>query len=176
MKEYQIYLPDSRKSAWNFTLFALLINIFLFSWLLSSTPKSFFLWLGMLMSVSYFIFHLLTRRGLLKKFQAVFSLVMIVFVWLVLEEWLPAMLNALLISAISYLKKSIKMSINEKGIFIFSFPLKSYQWNEFSNVMLKDGILTLDLKNNKLVQLLTLEDYIDEADFNEFCQKRISST
>ena len=35
---------------------------------------------------------------------------------------------------------------------MIGFPGKKYQWDQFSNVVLKDNILTLDFKNNKLLQ------------------------
>ena len=48
----------------------------------------------------------------------------------------------------------------------------SYHWNEFSNIILKDGLLTLDFKNNKLLQVTIDETKmaVDENEFNEFCR------
>lgn len=37
---------------------------------------------------------------------------------------------------------------------INSFPKKRYTWNELNNVVLKDGLLTIDFKNNKMLQRL----------------------
>jgi hypothetical protein len=46
-----------------------------------------------------------------------------------------------------------------------------HPWTEFSNVILKDGLLTLDFKTNQLIQLgIEESEYpIDENGFNEFC-------
>lgn len=57
-------------------------------------------------------------------------------------------------------------------IVVNTFPRKRYNWNDISNVVLKDGMLTLDMKNNRLIQ-----KEIDSAttpelekEFNSFCR------
>ncbi len=52
-----------------------------------------------------------------------------------------------------------------------NFPEKEYLWNTFNNVILKDNILTLDFKNNHLIQAEVEEPKnIDEKKFNSFAQ------
>ena len=48
--------------------------------------------------------------------------------------------------------------------------------NEINNIVLKDGLLTIDLKNNKLIQKEVNDEVLpsDEHDFNEFCRQRLS--
>jgi len=41
-----------------------------------------------------------------------------------------------------------------------------------ANVMLKDNILTVDFRNNKLIQL-EIEGNINEIQFNEFAQQQL---
>ena len=46
--------------------------------------------------------------------------------------------------------------------------------------MMKDGLLTLDFKNNKLIQVFINKDRndhdIDESDFNDFCRRQLNVT
>lgn len=50
----------------------------------------------------------------------------------------------------------------------------TYPWNDFSNIILKDNLLTLDFKNNKVLQLELEENTaIDENAFNDFCAGKI---
>lgn len=59
-----------------------------------------------------------------------------------------------------------------------SFPKKHFSWNELDNLILKDGILTIDFCNNKLMQFtLNQSDNKDlnETAFNEFVKKNIGS-
>jgi hypothetical protein len=50
-------------------------------------------------------------------------------------------------------------------------------WQELNNVVLKDGLLTVDLKNNRIIQTEILNSQGDpsEAEFNEFCRQRMVS-
>jgi hypothetical protein len=57
------------------------------------------------------------------------------------------------------------------------FP-KKYEWTEIDNIVLNGGILTIDFKNNKLLQLETDDEEDDEYDvedeeFNNYCRKHL---
>ena len=59
-----------------------------------------------------------------------------------------------------------------------SFRKKDHAWAEMQQVILKDGILTLDFQDNRLLQLEVDdeddEDYdADEDEFNAWCKERI---
>ena len=68
-----------------------------------------------------------------------------------------------------------QVDFNDEGLQIKkTFYSKLYQWQELSNVILKDNLLTLDFKNNKVLQLEVEEkENFDEKMFNEFCGTRI---
>jgi hypothetical protein len=66
-----------------------------------------------------------------------------------------------------------KNAIQENGLFG-----KKINWNELNRVVLKDDILTIDFKNNKLIQVYTDNEDDDEYEvgcdeFNAYCQNRI---
>ena len=46
-------------------------------------------------------------------------------------------------------------------------------WTEINNLILKDNVLTIDFKNNRLLQLTTEpgKSEIDESSFNRFCSR-----
>ena len=49
-----------------------------------------------------------------------------------------------------------------------------YEWEQFGNIILKDNLLTLDFKNNKVLQLeVDQKVTIDEKTFNDFCAGKI---
>ena len=54
-----------------------------------------------------------------------------------------------------------------------NFPWKKHQWNELSNVILKDNLLTIDFKNNKLMQAEIINQ--DEAEFNALKKKSFNA-
>lgn len=73
----------------------------------------------------------------------------------------------------------------KKTTFVFSkkgvelkriFKSALFPWTEMENVILKDGILTLDFKSNKIIQVdITEPGKPDEQEnFNKFCQEQLN--
>ena len=57
-----------------------------------------------------------------------------------------------------------------------SWPHREIKWKELSNVILKDRMLTIDFKSDKLIQQLIDEKktQIDEKEFNAFCRRQLN--
>jgi len=65
--------------------------------------------------------------------------------------------------------------VDRESIVYPSFPKRIILWNELQNIVLKDGILTIDFRNNKLIQQdLDEEVTVNEKEFNEFCKQQLS--
>ena len=80
-----------------------------------------------------------------------------------------------------FLEKPVKVppeaAFDAEEISFNSFPRKILLWKDVNNVVLKDGILTIDLKSNTLIQK-PLNDEVDkhiEQEFNEFCKEQLNS-
>lgn len=54
-----------------------------------------------------------------------------------------------------------------------NIPGKKYPWHLFTNVVLKDNLLTLDFKSNKLLQAEISASNTDEAAFNTFVKQQL---
>lgn len=72
--------------------------------------------------------------------------------------------------------QEIKFVFGHENIIKMNFPQKKLDWNLLNNVILKDNILTLDFKNNKLLQAEIEKNDINEIDFNSFAKTRMSKT
>jgi predicted neutral ceramidase superfamily lipid hydrolase len=74
-----------------------------------------------------------------------------------------------------FLIKESMIEITQTGITLPKmWAATHHSWSEFNNVVLKDGLLTLDFRNNKLIQLAVSEvDLPPEQSFNEFCRSQI---
>src|SRR5690242_4554246 len=57
----------------------------------------------------------------------------------------------LLLILYSFIRKDLKVVINTNGIIYPSFPSKTIDWSFISNLILKDGLLTIDMKNNRII-------------------------
>ncbi len=78
------------------------------------------------------------------------------------------------------LEKQVKfpeeIAFDSEEIVMNTFPKKRFNWGELNNIVLKDGLLTIDFKNNKLIQK-ELDETADEKveqEFNLFVQEKIS--
>ena len=76
-------------------------------------------------------------------------------------------------------KKNLEIGFNDDRIVFNSIPRKQYDWEDFTNIMLRDNLLTLDFKNNKLIQRETAdeeegEDDCSEEEFNNYCRDRLN--
>ena len=68
--------------------------------------------------------------------------------------------------------KSTSVLFTEDGIHLTRlFKTVIFPWTEMDNVILKDNLLTIDFKTNKIIQVEILENsrMIDETAFNLFC-------
>jgi len=77
---------------------------------------------------------------------------------------------------IKKLYKQPVINVNSHGIIINkTLSNTTHLWSEFNNIILKDDLLTLDFKDNKLLQLNIEADetLTDESSFNNFCSRFI---
>ncbi len=72
-------------------------------------------------------------------------------------------------------KKEVGFS-NEEVVFN-SLLKKRYEYNAFKNVLIKDGLLTMDFSNNKVVQREIDGEVTNEIEeeFNAFCKTKIEN-
>ena len=96
--------------------------------------------------------------------------------WFFSGFWLIGVLNLFfMVLSINSLKKPV-VHIDEEKIIYPSLFNRKINWNELNNVILKDDLLTIDLKNNKLIQQLINESLtvVDEKEFNDFCKSKLN--
>jgi len=73
-------------------------------------------------------------------------------------------------------KYPLEVGFSNDMVVINTLFKKKIPWSDFNNVMLKDGLLTLDFKNNKLFQKEALDDDdvdADEDEFNDYCREQL---
>jgi len=75
-------------------------------------------------------------------------------------------------------KLPLEIGFSSSQVVFNSLIRKRYAWSDISNVLLKDGLLTVDLKNNKLFQKLVDdgENEASEEEFNEWCSRHLVNT
>jgi len=181
--DYVVVLKNNHKkniekTGWLFAILSLILQAVTIYYTPSDWTPYFFFILCLLLLIS-------TVLDLKKKKQIRFGVILIIAgVGIIICAKLPMAIGLLLILAglsekhlvlypeIGFSEKEIK----ENGLFG-----KTIQWEELNQVLIKDDILTIDFKNNKLIQRYTDdeddEDYeVGEDEFNAYCRNRIGFT
>ena len=79
------------------------------------------------------------------------------------------------------LEKQVKfpqeIGVDDSGITFNTLPQKEYDWKDINNLLLKEGMLTVDYKNNKLFQHEIESDISPalEREFNQYCEAKLAT-
>jgi len=103
---------------------------------------------------------------------------MLSFAWIVLGNYWLCLLFLFLSALYFFSSRNTSVFFREDKITFSSFPQRSIQWHELSNVILKDGLLTIDFKNNRLIQQAIFHSDPDcsETEFNTFCRRQLNAS
>ena len=91
------------------------------------------------------------------------------------------LLMGILYAVAGLFEKQVKfpqeIGFSEDEIVFNSFPKRKLQWNDVNNVLIKDGLITIDQKNNKLFQKEINEGVSMqvENEFNDFCRSKLTN-
>ncbi len=174
MGNYTIILPNEKAATYRaVTLIIACINLFAFGYLYikSSNEKE-----GVAACIGAILvaFALIQYTFVLSKKQTLYLNIAFVcagIIWLYIGLYLIGLLVVFFSFFGFFTTKPFKILFSERGILYPSFPSVQIEWKEVGQVILKDNILTIDLKNNKLYQFVVSENdnNINESDFNLFC-------
>jgi hypothetical protein len=94
--------------------------------------------------------------------------------WIVVQFYWAAVIIFLLFLAQDISRRKLTVLVYDDRIIYPSFPKRTIEWKELNNAILKDGILTFDLKNNKVFQNEILSP-TSEMEFNDFCDTQLKA-
>lgn len=113
-----------------------------------------------------------SKRSKVAFFFDEWILFMVMMLWVVENNYVFAVSDMILFLLFSAAIDKTVYAFDQERIKQKNFPWKKYTWDQLSNVILKDNMLTMDFKNNRLVQMRT-ENEINESDFNEYATEQI---
>lgn len=180
---YQFELPNTRAKTYSLvTLLVLLINLLMFGLAFvrtsdQSAARSRLLF-GLVFGIFALLFHLLRNKvHFFQSFRSEIAFIIMSLLWLTMGADLPAIcVLAVAVMGFFTWKKPV-VQITDEQIIYPSFPAKKISWGEVSNLMLKDGLLTIDLRSNQLIQseIIPGRATINEQEFNRDCAAKIQS-
>lgn len=119
--------------------------------------------------------HILERRWMI-RWQWIAIAALILLAVGTFSPWLSVLFFLFGYGAVRFIKAP-EIEVGEEGVRIVrTWGSQAFPWNEITRVLIRDGLLTIDLQNNTLYQLdlLDAESSIpNEAVFNQFCQTQL---
>ncbi len=182
--EYRFTLKDNNQKGYNqFTWFLFFLHIIVAAvFVLNSTDNktrlSIYILLGFyaLLSIVYFFYR--THIRALETFSLILALLYANF-WFQHVGIIAALIFAVVYLVVMVVKgKRTSVFFSEEEIQLTRvFKTVVFPWAEMDNVILKDNLLTIDFKTNKIIQVEIVETgrAVDEAEFNRFCMQQLSS-
>ncbi len=178
---YSIIIANERyKTTKLVKFFFILLNAFaiIYVSLATDQPKR-MIWA--ILAIIVVIGSMFSKNNIINKLFARSSIAAYIWLaigWMAMENyWM--LLAVIVFAAInSMLKERYEIKFFENLITINTFPVKEIKWFELNNVMLKDGIITIDFRNDKLIQSdISAEesDTDNEEQFNNYCQQQLKT-
>jgi hypothetical protein len=182
MEEYHITLKNE-KTKWYTTisLIAIITNTLVFLYISFSSADKFIAIscaICVLLIAACFAFNAwLERQKSGRKIAHYVMFLIITAQWLVLGFYEIALIPVFFSFLAGVTSRKLEVTIHKDRIAYPSFPLRNFRWSDISNVILKDGLLTIDLKNNRLIQQSIDEQQssVNEKEFNEFCSQQLKT-
>jgi len=130
-----------------------------------------------IISLSLFIAEYLLSKRKKKVFSAAIVVcALIIYIYLKMHIWWVAAAMTLILLLYLFAIQIHIIHVSVEGIKLSVFGKRSLRWEQLNNLVMKDGLVTIDLKNNKLIQQYLDESSItvNEKEFNDFCKKQLN--
>jgi hypothetical protein len=181
--EYKFTLRDNNQKAYNqFTWFLFFLHIvaaavFALKTADDKVRMSIYVLLGfyVILSVVYYIYR--KHMKALETFSLILALLYAHF-WFQHVGVIALIIFAMIYIIVTMVKgRSTTVFFSYEGIQLTRvFKTVIFPWAEVANALLKDNLLTIDFKSNKIIQVEIIEGarIIDESEFNLFCKEHIN--
>lgn len=132
--------------------------------------------LGVLFIAGLLLWNLYAKYKLDKEIYYSKALLIAGLVWMKMPyyQWLVFVLP--LLALLEYQAKlSPEIGFSEDHVVFNRLFKKKFEWSAIEHVVLKDGLITVNFKNNRFFQkeIDSGENEATEAEFNEWCMHRI---
>jgi len=176
---YVVVLKNA--AGWQFNAFGFLLNlvscVFFTREFVFTDEKNIFLIAGIFLVIGLLLYNVgRMRNGHKVFFNRAYLISALLWIKMPYMEWLFVAFILLAILE-RQVKFPLEIGFSETHVVLNTLLKRKYRWDQLSNVVLKDGILTIDFLNNHLIQREVEEDPDDddvsEEEFNAFCQAQL---
>ena len=167
---FDIAIPNDRLKIYKLITFIILsLNFFGFGFVFFKTTstESFLSIFLLIINAVPWCYYLLNKKHIKSPIVET-TLIVSAFMWLYLGNlWMGLFLLVFVVIGF-FANKNPIIHFSQEGITYPSFPPKKYTWAEITQIVWKDDVLTIDLKNNKLLQFNIEKDFATGFDFVAF--------
>jgi hypothetical protein len=180
--KYSFILKDNNQKAYNlFTWFLFFLHVAAAMFALNTDDNkvklTIIILLGfyVLLSTVYYFYR--KHPKALETFSLIMALLYANF-WFQQVGIIALIAFAIIYITVTVVKgKNTTVLVTNDGIHLTRvFKTVVFPWTEMENVMLKDNLITIDFKTNKIIQVEIVENnrMTDETAFNLFCKENLS--
>jgi len=181
MQQFEITLKNEKLRLYNRISWIILgIHIIIFLYLglfardkdTASASIATLIMIGFCFLLKYYLYK--TKKKWQLSVNAFFFLLIIG--WTGNHQYLLSIIPAVFYILSSATVRKFIVAFSTEKIIYPSFPSKTIHWTELNTAVLKDGLLTIDFKNNKIIQQYVDESktVVNEQEFNDFCRQQLN--
>jgi hypothetical protein len=178
MQRYEIILKNEKEKTYQF-ISGLLISVNFITILLITIASDFKKIIPFIIATAAVLSILLLKNLRSQKGKFLFSLPFFILSlsWFCTSYWWIGIVNLVFFLLDAAASQKLRIEFSEKKIRLPSLFQRTILWSDLVNAILKDGILTLDFKNNKIIQqqIDNASSSINEKEFNDFCIRQLTS-
>lgn len=184
MQKFELVLENKKARLYDrFALFLFLLNgVAICLLLMNSNNKQFSEkipgFIVLLLTAVVIFFYFFNKAVKTRELMSLLAAASAILYWILLGYWWIGVITLALSLLYRISKRELKIIVQPEHIIYPSFPKKIFLWVELNNVILKDGLITIDKKDNRLIQLPVDETHftLKEKEFNDFCRQQLSSS
>jgi hypothetical protein len=171
-----IFKKEKKYSYYLLELLLVLLHLIIFiANAIAQYPTVGWAYFGIIAVIIYWVLYFLNYKKPFKTNILALPIFLISLYWFITGIfWMGILVFVFAIFAVVSKQKKIILINNQEFLFT-SFPKRLFSWDSLSNVVLKDGMLTIDFKNNKIIQQLIEDSTVDESAFNLFCAEQLQT-
>ena len=180
MASYSLILKnDKRKFYKSFSIFILVLNalaicLFLYYLPQTLTQRATGI-ICALLSVSVIVYREKMRSNRFTETGIYVVMAALAVYWTFIGYWWAGLVIVLLALLYRFANKTPEVIVTEQHIVYPSLPVKYIGWDNLNNLVLKDGLLTIDFRNNRIIQQMLDPEANSpgEQEINDFCKVQI---
>lgn len=177
MEKFEIVLRNEKiKTYRRITLLLVTLNTLFFTYLMFDNVlrKTAVASVGVIILFAGFSFYKTKKAGQ-PFFLSEWVFFLLMLLWIQYDNYWMVFVSMILFLLCTAATDKLTYEFSSALIKQKNFPWVKYSWDKMANIILKDTILTIDFKNNKIIQAEIENENIDEKEFNDFVKHCLSN-